>query len=114
KIISPLLPDLADFEGHATHVAGIIAASGANSPSNAVGSVPGANFRGQAPSAKILAMPLGFETDAELQEAAGTNGALISNNSWGYGNSDYDLASASYDQASRDTLPGVQGSQPVL
>jgi subtilisin family serine protease len=42
-----------DTEGHGTHVGGGIAASGANSPTNAVGSVPGANFRGKAPGANL-------------------------------------------------------------
>jgi subtilisin family serine protease len=41
--------------------------------------------------------------------------ALISNNSWGYsGDNAYDLAAASYDAATRDALPEVTGSQPVL
>jgi len=39
---------------------------------------------------------------------------LISNNSWNYGDSSYNLAAASYDAAVRDALPEVTGSQPVL
>ena len=39
----------------------------------------------------------------------------ISNNSWNNdGNTAYDLAAASYDAATRDALPEVTGSQPVL
>ena len=40
--------------------------------------------------------------------------AVISNNSWNYGDNAYDLAAASYDAAVRDALPEVTGSQPVL
>ncbi|HUL51500.1 MAG TPA: S8 family serine peptidase, partial [Candidatus Nitrosotalea sp.] len=40
---------------------------------------------------------------------------MISNNSWGYpGALQYNSASASYDEAVRDALPGVPGSQPLL
>ena len=49
-----------------------------------------------------------------LQEVPATNNALISNNSWVYDDSTYDLAAASYDAAVRDALPLVTGSQPVL
>jgi subtilisin family serine protease len=103
----------ADTEGHATHVGGIIAASGLNSPAQAVGSDPGADMRGKAPSATLWALPLSL-TDSELQESAANTNALISNNSWGYGTSLYNLASASYDQAVRDSLPGATGSQPIV
>jgi subtilisin-like proprotein convertase family protein len=106
---------VADTAGHATHVAGIIAASGMNSPSNAMGSPIGADFRGKAPAAKIWALPAQTPSvsDAQLQQAAATN-SLISNNSWDYGDSDYDLAAASYDQAVRDSVPGATGSQQLI
>lgn len=106
-----------DFEGHATHVGGIIAGSGSNSPINAVGSVAGANFRGKAPLANLWALPINYPplSDEQLQEATASTNAPISNNSWGYvGSSGYDLGAASYDQAVRDSLPNVPGSQPVL
>ncbi len=108
-------PAIADTEGHATHVAGIIAASGMNSPSNAMGSVPGSTFEGKAPNAKIWALPAlsPVISDAELQQTAATN-SLISNNSWAYGDNDYDLAAASYDQAVRDSIPGATGSQSLI
>src|SRR5438270_10140887 len=40
--------------------------------------------------------------------------SLISNNSWTYGNPDYDSAAARYDAAVRDAIPGMTGSQPLL
>ena len=54
-------------------------------------------------------------SDSYVQETPALTNALISNNSWVYdGDSAYDLAAASYDAATRDALPGVTGSQPVL
>jgi len=122
---------LVDFDGHGTHVAGTIAGSGAMSGavSNAPGSViPGADFRGMAPSAELYAIPIDLNTgpfisDAYLQQNAATNhyfvrgrtNLLISNNSWGYpGAFEYTAASASYDAAVRDALPDVPGSQSIL
>jgi subtilisin-like proprotein convertase family protein len=110
--------DLSDLNGHGTHVAGIIAGDGTESMtvSNAQGSViPYTNgqFRGMAPKADLYS--LHFELpDYVLQTNAALVGALISNNSWGNGDPDYDLAAASYDAATRDALPGTTGSQPVL
>jgi subtilisin-like proprotein convertase family protein len=108
---------LADALGHGTHVAGVIAGDGTESTTvtNAQGSVmPGANgqFRGKAPAAKLFSMTGG--TDYYLQETAARTNALISNNSWTYGDNDYDLAAASYDAAVRDALPEAPGPQPVV
>src|SRR5207249_553918 len=45
----------------------------------------------------------------------GRTNAMISNNSWAYtGAFEYNSASASYDAAVRDALPGRSGPQPVL
>ena len=116
---------LTDTNGHGTHVAGIIAGSGLESitVTNAIGSVmPATNgqFRGMAPAARLFVEPLLFSslenylTDFQLQESAARTNALISNNSWNFSDSDYDIEAASYDAAVRDALPEVTGSQPVL
>src|SRR6266446_3077125 len=123
-------PDLAgrvsgatnDLDGHGTHVIGTILSSGANSPpgTNASGSASNANFRGVAPNANAFVQSIDLITgpilgDSYLQETAARTNAFISNNSWSYfGIFDYNLASASYDAAVRDALPGEPGSQPLL
>jgi len=112
-----------DLDGHGTHVIGTILSSGASSPTpgtNASGSVSNANFRGAAPNAKAFVQSIDLITgpilgDSYLQETAARTNAFISNNSWSYfGIFDYNLASASYDAAVRDALPGEPGSQPLL
>jgi len=111
--------DLTDTNGHGTHVAGIIAGSGLESltVSNAEGSImPATNgqFRGMAPLANLYSINENY-SDQFLQQAEALTNALISNNSWGYGGDyDYDLAAASYDAATRDSLVYLTGPQAVL
>ncbi len=114
-----------DTAGHGTRVAGIIAGSGVGGPpgTKARGSAANANFRGKAPGAQLFGLPLfSIYSDARLQEIAaltnyvtfGRTNTLIANQSWGYGLADYNSASASYDAAARDAVPGMSGSQPIL
>lgn len=121
---------LSDPAGHGTHVAGIIAGSGANGPTGTnvpPGSLTNASFRGLAPAARLLVTPLdratGPVSDTAVQELVartnyltlGRTNALISNNSWGYEQVfDYNTAAASYDAATRDALPDEPGLQPIL
>ncbi len=124
RVLSDLPINSVDTNGHGTHVAGIIAGSGQKSftVTNSSGSVMPAHpaqFRGMAPAARLFAMAANPEhgpvSDTYLQETAARTNALISNNSWHYGDdSSYDLAAARYDAAVRDALPGVTGSQPLL
>ena len=117
--------DFFDTDGHGTFVAGQIGGNGAGSinPVNVgavlqtdnYGSVSNADFRGKAPLATLYAMNMNLSNQVLQEAAAQVTNALISNNSWNYGGDNtYSLASASYDAATRDSLSGVTGSQPML
>jgi subtilisin-like proprotein convertase family protein len=132
RLFGDSLDALTDLDGHGTHVAGVILGNGTNSSKLGTnlpsGSLSNANFRGMAPQATLLSLPIdlpsgAYQSDTYLQETAarsnyivlGRTNAMVSNNSWGYPDqSDYNTAAASYDAAVRDALPDVSGSQPMV
>jgi subtilisin-like proprotein convertase family protein len=129
-LLDPFTANGTDTNGHGTHVAGTILGNGSQSATvgtNASGSVTNASFRGMATNAQAFVIGLGaFDarpqgvagipfSDAYMQETAARTNAFISNDSWVYdGDSQYDMAAASYDAAVRDAIPEVTGPQPLL
>jgi subtilisin family serine protease/subtilisin-like proprotein convertase family protein len=113
---SYLGPGGKDYDGHGTHVVGTFIGDGTQSPlpnGAALGSHSNAVFSGMAPRAKALVQDY-RRADSPLQRETVVAGALISNNSWGFGgNNDYDIFAASYDAAVRDSTPGITGEQEV-
>ena len=67
-----------------------------------------------ATNAFAYVITLDSASDSYLQQQAAATNALISNNSWNYGDAAYDIEAASYDAAVRDALPQVSGSQPLI
>lgn len=106
-----------DTSGHGTHVAGTIAGDGTESTmvTNAAGSInPGVagQYRGMAPAANLLSLDFSL-SDFALQQTAARSNAPIENNSWNYGDNEYDIAAASYDWAVRDGDPFTSGDQSL-
>ncbi len=126
--VDDLHPDLAgrilpgsytvpDYDGHGTHVVGTFIGDGTASPLVERGgaglALTNAVFSGMAPRARAFVQDYGLP-DWVLQRNTALAGALISNNSWGFGgDNDYDIFAASYDAAVRDSMPGVTGEQEV-
>ncbi len=110
-----------DRDGHGTHVAGSILGNGWLSAgvSRSPGSLPGGQgpyaprqFGGVAPGARIVVIEdFNSFTAAEQAETAYTQGARISNNSWGANVFEYGVSSMLWDGLTRDALPDQPGNQ---
>lgn len=108
-----------DVDGHGTHVAGVIAANDAADPNAVNGSLVGATYRGIAPGARVYPLSL-YSTDYTnyantwlITNAALATNIFIVNNSWGYPVTAYDINSALFDEAVRDSVPFRTNDQPV-
>jgi hypothetical protein len=110
-----------DNEGHGTHVAGSILGNGALSAS--VISAPGSKgppygtnqFAGIAPGAEMVMLEdfNSYEHD-DMARTAYTNGARISNNSWGNSVYSYGAMSAVWDDLVRDADDTTAGNQELI
>ena len=127
-------PATSDSNGHGTFVAGIIAGDGSGSDTIKTNPPPGSlkdpDFKGMAPAAKLHVLRSkdrnvnNHVSDRWLQtesadyhffQSPRQRYPLISNNSWEYDEeNDYTWAAASYDDATRDALPGQPGDQQVI
>ncbi len=109
-----------DVGGHDTFVAGLIAANHSTTPAATNGSIAGGSFRGIASGALLFPLSL-FDRDYTnygnvwliTNSALATDKLTIVNNSWGYPVSTYDINSALFDEAVRDSLPFRSHDQPI-
>ncbi len=111
-------------DGHGTHVAGAIGASGASGTTDengflrGQGVAPGANIveqlyqplLGAGPGSMVPGGMLEIYRDSQI------SGAVLTNNSWGPTGTPqgYDIPTMEIDIISRDANPDVPGNQPVL
>ena len=106
-----------DYDGHGTHVVGTFIGDGAASLSVSAPPLGSRNecelFGHGAQRAGLCAGPSSARIRI-LQRNTVLKGALISNNSWGFGgDNDYDIFAAIYDSGVRDSTPGITGEQEV-
>ncbi len=110
---------LGDTNGHETFMAGVIAALDSPVPNATNGSIAGASYRGIAPGAVIYPLSLytgGFTNlghEFLITNASTATNIFIVNNSWGYPTPAYDIYSAIYDEAVRDSNPARTNDQPM-
>ncbi len=103
----------ADYNGHGTHVAGIVLGDG-DWRSGDTG-VDG-KYAGIAPEADLVVQEMyGYFTINQANRDASRNGATISSNSWGSGYfGAYDATCRAYDDLTRDSDGGTAGNQQML
>ena len=107
-----------DVNGHETFTAGIIVGLDSTTPTPTNGSLAGATYRGIAPGAMVFPLSI---YDREYTNYGNvwlitnsvTNTITIVNNSWGYPISTYDINSALFDEAVRDSTPYRSYDQPI-
>lgn len=108
-----------DVNGHETFMGGVIAGIDGPAPTATNGSISGASYRGMAPGAILYPMSLfvgGFTNFAHeflITNSSTASNIYIVNNSWGYPIPAYDIYSAIYDEAVRDSNPARTNDQPM-